>query len=252
MINKETVINIKNLTFKYDETESIIDNLNLEICKGEKVAIVGANGAGKSTILRLITGLLESVEGTISVLNEGVNHKNMKSIRNNIGYTFQDPDNQLFMPSVFEDVAFSLRQDHIDEASIIKSVNEVLTEVGGTHLIDKASYKMSGGEKRIITLATALISKPKILILDEPSVGLDPKSRRQFIELLTERSETMIVTTHDMDLALDLCDRVIVLNNGCIKGDDTPLNIFSNHDLINDNNLELPLAMQGCPVCKNN
>lgn len=243
------IINLENVSFKYDRSEPIINGLDLKILQGEKVGILGANGAGKSTILKLITGLLYTNEGLITVFDKEVNAKNIKEIRDNLGYTFQDPDNQLFMPSVYEDIAFSLRQQKVEDSLIHEKVDDVLKEVGGSHLKDKASYKMSGGEKRIVTLATALINKPELLILDEPSVGLDPKSRRQLINLLMNRRETMIITTHDMDMALDLCDRVLVLNEGVVQGDDKPSVIFNNKKLVCNNNLELPLRMQGCPVC---
>lgn len=248
-VNKESIISLNNIEFNYEHNESLIKDLSLRVFTGEKVGILGANGAGKSTILKLITGLVVPTKGEVSVIGKPVNNKNLKSIRASIGYTFQDPDNQLFMPSVYDDIAFGLVHQHLDKEIIELRVDEVLDEVGGRKLKDKASYKMSGGEKRIITLATALVTKPEILILDEPSVGLDPKSRRQLIKLLQTRNETMIITTHDMDMALDLCDRVIVINEGEIVGDDKPVTIFNDRELICKNQLELPLRMQGCPIC---
>ena len=248
-IQRHPVITFNNLTFSYEGQLPTLDNITLTINRGETVGIVGANGAGKSTLLKLVIGLLLPVSGKVIVAGMEVVNKNLGAIRKVVGYTFQDPDNQLFMPSVFEDVAFAARQEgkSINEIEFI--VHKALAEVDATHLAQKASYKMSGGEKRVVTLATVLASNPDILMLDEPAVGLDPRSRRHIIRLLHSRKETKIITTHDMDMALDLCDRIIVLFNGKIHADDIPMRIFNNKQLLCDNHLELPLRLQGCPVC---
>ncbi len=246
---KEPMIVLQQVGFSYDNASKVFESLDLQIYRGETVAIVGANGAGKSTLMKLITGLERPSSGEISVCGLQATSKNMNEIRKKVGYTFQNPDNQLFMPSVYEDVAFSLRRRGVPELETQTAVDNALSQVGGQHLKEKASYKMSGGEKRLITLASVLIDEPEILLLDEPTVGLDPKARRQLIRLLMNRSETKVITTHDMDMALVLCDRIIVLCDGTIQGDDTPQKIFSNRQLLCDNNLELPLRMQGCPIC---
>ena len=249
MINKEKVIMFDNISFSYERKELVLEGMNFSIYKGETVGIVGANGAGKSTLMKLITGLLSPTKGKVMVEGLQVVSKNLKSIRKKVGYTFQDPDNQLFMPSVFEDVAFAARQEGKSDDEIQGIVMKALEEVGAENLVDKASYKMSGGQKRVVTLATVLASEPDILILDEPSVGLDPWSRRRLIRILAERDETKIIATHDMDMALELCDRIIVLYQGQVQADDTPINIFANKQLLCDNHLALPLRMQGCPKC---
>lgn len=249
MINSQQVINFEGIGYCYENKETVLQDVTFSVNQGETIGIVGANGAGKSTLMKLITGLLTATEGHLTVAGMDVNRKNIKSIRKKVGYTFQDPDNQLFMPSVYEDVAFSARQEKKSEEAIRQIVQKALAEVGGQHLADKASYKMSGGEKRLITLATVFASEPEILILDEPSVGLDPRARRQLIRLLAKRKETKIIATHDMDMALTLCDRVVVLYNGQIQANDTPMHIFNNKQLLCDNHLELPLRLQGCPVC---
>lgn len=243
------VIHFENISFTYSKEDRVLSGINLSIYEGETIGIVGANGAGKSTLMKLITGLLTPDSGQIEVAGYELSHKNIKEIRNTVGYTFQDPDNQLFMPSVYDDVAFSAKQAGKDEEEVDHIVKWALNEVGGTHLMDKASYNMSGGEKRLITIATVLASHPEILILDEPSVGLDPRSRRNLIRLLDERKETKIIATHDMDMALDLCDRIVVLCKGKIMANDAPMEIFKNRLLLCDNDLELPLRLQGCPIC---
>lgn len=247
--NDNVVIAFDQVNFYYDKKEPILSGITFDVKKGETIGIVGANGAGKSTLMKLITGLLMPISGQVEVDDFPVTTKNLKQIRQKVGYTFQDPDNQLFMPSVYEDVAFAARQEGKSDETVKMIVEEALQQVGGMHLVEKASYKMSGGEKRVVTLATVLASKPEVLILDEPAVGLDPRARRQFIRLLASRNETKIIATHDMDMALSLCDRIIVLYKGKIQADDTPMAIFGHKELLCQNHLELPLRMQGCPVC---
>ena len=246
---RKPIIQFKDLTFGYDNMNPVLSQVNLAIGQGENLAIVGANGAGKSTLMKLLMGLLKPSKGNIQVDGLDVVHKNLKTIRKTVGYTFQEPDNQLFMPSVYEDVAFGARQEGKGEAAVEAIVNSALESVDACHLKNKASYKMSGGEKRIVTIATVLAASPKVLVMDEPSVGLDPKSRRQLINLLAGRQETKIIATHDMDMALDLCDRIVVLNGGTIQGDGDPMTIFNDRKLLEDNHLEQPLRLQGCPRC---
>lgn len=249
MNNKNVVIAFDHVDFYYDKKEAILKDVTFSVNKGETIGIVGANGAGKSTLMKLITGLLMPKTGQVHVDQWEVTPQNLKKIRKKVGYTFQDPDNQLFMPSVYEDVAFTARQEGKTDDVVKAIVEDALGQVGGMHLMDKASYKMSGGEKRVVTLATVIASKPDVLILDEPSVGLDPRARRQFIRVLADRNETKIIATHDMDMALGLCDRIIVLYKGQIQANDEPMSIFGQKELLCKNHLELPLSMQGCPVC---
>jgi len=249
MMNKEVIVEFKEVSFGYDTTKMIFKDIDLKIYGGETIAIVGANGAGKSTLLKLITGLVRPAKGIVYVDGYKVNNKNIRKVRKKVGYTFQDADNQLFMPTVYEDVAFSAKQEGKSNEEVSIIVNKALEQVDALHLIEKPSYNLSGGEKRAITIATALASNPNVLILDEPSVGLDPRARRNLIRLLFNLKETKIIATHDMDLALDLCDRIIVMYNGEIQGDDTPTEIFKDKELLCNNHLELPLRMQGCPIC---
>lgn len=238
----------ENVSFGYTH-KKVLKAVNLKIKKGQSVGIVGANGAGKSTLIKLMTGLIIPTEGRVLVDGMDVSSKAIKAIRKKVGYTFQDPNHQLFMPTVFEDVAFGLRQEGLSKKEVEDRVTKILKEVDALHLSDRPSYTLSGGEKRTVTLATALSTNPEILILDEPSIGLDPRSRRGLIRLLTTRNETKIITTHDMDMALDLCDRIIVLYEAKIQGDGEPMTIFKNKALLCQSHLELPLRMQGCPVC---
>lgn len=249
MMTRPGSLCFEGVSFAYENKEIVLRDISMTIKQGETIGIVGANGAGKSTLMKLVTGLLKPNSGRVYVSGCEVTNRNLKRVRKLVGYTFQDPDNQLFMPSVYDDVAFGARQEGVAEAQVQLIVEDALNQVGAIHLKDKAPYKMSGGEKRLVTLATVLASKPEILILDEPAVGLDPRARRALIRLLKKREETQIITTHDMDMALDLCDRIIVLYEGEIKGDDTPMTIFNNKALLCENHLELPLRLQGCPIC---
>lgn len=248
-MKKQAMVEFEQIGFSYEKKEEILHEVSLSIYRGETIGIVGANGAGKSTLMKLMTGLLNPSQGRVMVGGLQVMPKNLKAIREKIGYTFQDPDNQLFMPSVYEDVAFAARQAGKSEEEIKVIVHEALVEVGAEHLVNKASYKMSGGQKRLVTIATVLASHPEVLILDEPTVGLDPWSRRKLIRLLEAREETKIIASHDMDMTLELCDRIIVLYDGRVQAQDTPSRIFADKQLLCDNHLELPLRLQGCPVC---
>lgn len=246
---KPLIIEFSQVGFHYIEGKEILKNVDLHIRQGESVGIVGTNGAGKSTLLKLITGLIKPTSGNIHVDGLELNSKNLKSIRTKVGYAFQEPDNQLFMPTVAEDVGFYASQQRLSQAEINTIVTHALRQVNGLHLADIPPYQLSGGEKRIVTLATVFASSPEVLLLDEPSVGLDPKSRRNLIQLLAQRPETKMIATHDMDLAMDLCDRIIIMFDGKICADDHPKLIFEDEELLLTYHLEKPLALQGCPNC---
>ncbi len=242
------IIKIDNLHFSYGE-EAVIKNLSLKIGQASIVCLVGANGAGKSTLLKLILGLEKFDVGSINVQGIVLNKQNLQKIRSHIGYTFQEVDHQLFMPTVYDEIAFESRQLGMKEDRITGIVRQALEAVEAIHLIDKATNQMSGGEKRLVSLAVALASKPDILIMDEPTLGLDPWARRHLIDLLKKRKETIIIATHDMDMALDLCDQVVVMRQGAIYGSGKPDEIFKDKDLLIQNHLEQPLRLQACPVC---
>lgn len=243
------MIKIEKVNYGYDINNPIIKDIDLNIKMGECIGIVGPNGVGKSTLLKLLTGLHYPDSGQIIINGIELKKKNIKEIRSHIGYLFQDPDNQLFMPTVFEDIAFSLRNSGVEENEIEKIAIESLRRVHAEHLLHRVPYKLSGGEKRIAAIATILAMTPEIIIFDEPAVGLDPKSRRSLIKLLNELTETKIIATHDMDMALDLCDRVIILKDGNVYRDDEPIVLFSDVEALENCNLEQPLVLQSCPLC---
>lgn len=243
------VIDIKNLKYKYSDERQALKGLDLAISKGESVGIIGANGAGKSTLLLNIMGILFPSEGEILVKDTPLTKKNLPKIREAIGMVFQNPDDQLFMTTVYEDVAFGPRNYKVSEEEVDTRVKKALEIVGISHLMDRPPYKLSGGEKGRAAIATVLAMEPEILIMDEPTAALDPKSRRKLINLLKDLSYTKIITTHDLDMVLDLCERTIVLRDGKVVADGKTEEILRDSKLLDSCDLELPLALQSCPIC---
>jgi cobalt/nickel transport system ATP-binding protein len=243
------VIEIRNLKYKYSDERQALKGVDLAISKGESVGIIGANGAGKSTLLLNIMGILFPSEGEILVKDIPLSKKNLHKIREAIGMVFQNPDDQLFMTTVYEDVAFGPRNYKVPEEEVDKRVKKALETVGISHLIDRPPYKLSGGEKGRAAIATVLAMEPEILIMDEPTAALDPKSRRRLINLLKDLSYTKIITTHDLDMVLDLCERTVVLRDGKVVADGKTEEILRDSKLLDSCDLELPLALQSCPIC---
>jgi len=245
----ENVIEINDLVYRYSDGRQALNRVNLNIAQGESVGIVGANGAGKSTLLLNLMGVLLPTEGQIKVKNMIMNKKNLMSIRKEIGIVFQDADDQLFMPTVYEDVAFGPRNYGYSKEDVEESVKTALDTVEIYHLKDRPPYKLSGGEKRAAAIATVLAMKPEIVIMDEPTSALDPKSRRRFINILTQLKHTKIITTHDLDMVFELCERTIILKEGKIVADGSTKDILSDSKLMDQCDLEIPLRLQSCPFC---
>ena len=180
-VKGETMIELKNISFSYNKGFEVLSNINIKINKNETIGIIGANGAGKSTILKLLVGLELNYEGEIIIENLRVEKKNLTEIRKKIGYVFQDSDSQLFMPTIYEDVAFAPKNYGFSKKEVAERTIQALKSVGMEDLKDRQIYKLSGGQKKLASIATILSMKPDILIFDEPSVALDPKNRRKFI-----------------------------------------------------------------------
>ena len=178
--------------------------------------------------------------------------ENIMAVRRSVGMVFQDPDDQLFMSTVFDDVAFGPLNLGLPTDEVKKQVAKALHNVGADHLHDRPSYKLSGGEKRAVAIATVLAMSPDILVMDEPSSNLDPLARQRLIELLQSFHHTKIIATHDLDLAVDLCQRTIVLHNGALTADGPTMEIFQDTNLLAQSGLAQPLRMQGCPRCARN
>lgn len=243
------IVDFKNICYSYIDGNKALDNLNARIHHGESVAIIGANGAGKSTMLKLLVGILLPDQGEIRLGDLPVTRKTLNMVRQQVGFTFQDPEDQLFNTSVYDDVAFGPRNYGLDEDEVEKIVEKALQTVGIEHLMHRAPYKLSGGEKRAVSIATVLSMEPSILAMDEPTSALDPKSRRRLIKLLQGFQHTKLIATHDLDMALELCGRTIVLKNGRIEYDGPTAEIMANIQLLEQCGLEPPLRLQGCPIC---
>ena len=223
--------------------------MSFRIEHGEAVAVIGANGAGKSTLMHHLNGTLVPTSGSVRVGDVPVLPSTLRDVRRTVGMVFQDADDQLFMPTVGEDVAFGPANMGLPSEDVERRVHEALETVGALHLLERPPYRLSGGEKRMVSIATVLAMQPDILVMDEPTNHLDARARRNCIALLRSFKHARIIVSHDLDMVMDVCNRIIVLNQGRLVADDTPQAIFSNAALLEECHLELPLRMQGCPVC---
>ncbi len=243
------IIEVENLSYDYPDGTPALNGISFRIVHGESVAIVGANGAGKSTLLLHLNGVMTPRQGRIHIGDLPLAKGTAADIRKTVGMVFQDPDDQLFMPTVSEDVAFGPLNLGIPPDEVMLLVDRSLDRVDASHLKDRPPYKLSGGEKRAVSIATVLAMSPDILVMDEPSAALDPATRRKLIHLLASFSHTKIIATHDLDLALDLCERTIVIHQGTVIADGPTHQIFQDEAVLTTSSLEKPLRMQGCPVC---
>lgn len=238
-------LEIKELAFAYPDGNQALYGVNLSVQKGERVALLGPNGAGKTTLVMHMNGIHPTSHGSIHVAGKLVDSKNkesIKEIRAKVGIVFQDPDDQLFMPTVGEDVAFGpynmgIRGDELDTV-----VNEALELVGMLEFKDRPPHHLSFGQRRRVAVATVLAMKPEILVLDEPSSNLDPASRRELADILRSLDITMVMVTHDLPYAYELCARSVILKSGVIVADGSTRAILTDEALLRENRLELPVG----------
>ena len=241
---RDISIEIKDLYYKYPDGYEALKGIDLTLHKGQSLGIVGSNGAGKSTLLLQLTGINRPSSGKIEINSLEVNKKNLAQIRKDIGFVFQNPEDQLFTTSIYEDVAFGPKNYKLSRQEVDKRVTESLEKVGILELKNRAPYRLSGGQKNLAAIATAISMEPSILIMDEPTSALDPKSRRKLINLLNSFDYTKIIASHDLDMILDTCERTIVLKNGQIVADGDTQIILLDRDLMEECDLELPLSCQ--------
>lgn len=241
------IVEARSLHFTYRDGTPALRGVDFRITHGESVAVVGANGAGKSTLLRHLNGTVLPQRGEVRVGDFPVIKDRLKEVRRTVGMVFQNPDDQLFMPTVFDDIAFGPVNCGLPPDEIEARVDEVLAQVGVAYLKGRSSTRLSAGEKRAVSIAAVLAVSPDILVLDEPNSDLDPRARRRLIELLKTFKHTKIIATHDLDMVLDLCPRTIVLVEGKVAADGNSLEIFSDEQLLKKSNLEKPLRMQKYP-----
>ena len=237
------MIEFRNVTFSYGEAP-VVENLSFSIKKGETVGLIGANGAGKSTIMKLMLGLITGT-GEIKVDGLPMNKENLGEIRKKIGFVLQDSDNQMFMPTVYEDMIFGPRNYGLSKEETDRRVDAVLAQLGLQSLKHRHNHKISGGEKRMAAIATILAMEPEMILMDEPSTALDPVNRRTVINTINRLPQTKLIASHDLDMILDTCQRVILLSNGAIVADGDAETILRDKELLEANRMELPFCLQG-------
>lgn len=243
-------IDLSAVHYTYPDGTTALNQLSLHIEQGESVAIVGANGSGKTTLLSHLNGLLSPQSGAVAIGEYAVTPENLPHIRRLVGMVFQNPDDQLFMPTVYEDVAFGPLNLGLSPAETAARVTAALSAVGALSLKDRPAYRLSGGQKRAVAVAAVLSMEPAILVLDEPTAALDPLARRQLINLLKTFRHTKIIATHDLELALEVCERTVVISKGTVLAAGPTGAVFSDKALLQQAGLEQPLALRLCPVCK--
>jgi cobalt/nickel transport system ATP-binding protein len=236
---------IKDLAFAYPDGNQALYGVNLKVLKGERVALLGPNGAGKTTLVMHMNGIHSTMQGEVFIADELVDAKNKESLRNirsKVGIVFQDPDDQLFMPTVGEDVAFGPYNMGKRGAELDYIVDEALELVGMIEYKDRPPHHLSFGQRRRVAVATVLAMKPEILVMDEPSSNLDPASRRELADIIRSLNVTIIMVTHDLPYAFELCERSVILSGGIIVADGMTGDILRNSDLLSNNRLELPVG----------
>ena len=238
------MIDLTQVGFAYKENIPVLQDFSLSIEEGASVGLVGANGAGKSTLMKLLVGLLKPTSGQVRICGLDVEKKNLAEIRRRIGYVFQDADNQLFMSTVYEDIAFGPLNYGLPKEEVERKVLAAMEQTGTAHLKDQPVYQMSGGEKRLVSIATILAMEPDCILMDEPEAALDPRNRRRLIELLKTLKPAKLIASHDLDLILDTCDRVILMSHGRIVADGPAQEILRDEKLLVEHDLELPLRLQ--------
>ncbi len=238
------IVEFQDVHFSYPDGTNALNGLSFKIFHGESVGIVGANGAGKSTLLMHMNGYLLPARGRINVGDVRLDNQTRQEIRKKVGLVFQNPDDQLFMPTVYEDVAFGPLNLGVGPELVKESVDRALATVGCTALKDKPPHHLSSGQKSAVAIAAVIAMHPDILVMDEPAANLDPKSRRSLITLLNTFKHSKIIASHDLDLILDVCQRCIVIRDGIVVADGPSAEILSDKQLLEENNLELPLSHQ--------
>ena len=242
------LLEFRDVRFRYPDGTEALKGVSFLITHGESIGIVGANGAGKSTLLLHMNGYLLPTSGAVTVGEVPLRKETRPEIRRKVGVVFQNPDDQLFMPTVFDDVAFGPLNLGLPPDRVREQVHAALRRVGALALADKPPHHLSGGEKSAVAIATVIAMEPDILVMDEPAASLDPKSRRSVIGLLNSFAHSKIVASHDLDLILDVCARCLVIRDGAIVADGPTPEILSDATLLAENNLELPLTLQGRPA----
>lgn len=236
------MIEFKNVSFCYEKEHPVLKNMSFSIEKGEAVGLIGANGAGKSSMLKVLLGLLPH-EGGILVKGIPLCKQNLAQIRRILGFVLQNSDNQMFMPTVYDDMMFGLLNYGMSKEDAERRVDAVLEQLDLTQLKNKYNHKISGGEKRMAAIATVLAMEPEVIIMDEPSVSLDPYNRRAVINVINSLTQTKIIASHDLDMIMETCRRVILISDGQIVASGAVMDILRNKELLESNRMELPFGL---------
>lgn len=242
------MLTVNEVSFSYSAAQPVLRQVSLAAAAGESIGLVGANGVGKSTLMRLLVGLEAPTAGTITVDGLTVEKKHLAAVRKKIGYVFQDSEDQLFMNTVGEDVAFGPRSYGLAPDEVESRVEEALRLTGTAALRHRRTDQLSGGEKKLAAIATILSMKPDLILLDEPSVALDPRNRRALIGVLSSLPCLKIIASHDLDMILDTCSRTVLMEDGRILRDGPTREILTDKALLERCGLELPFCLQGPPA----
>lgn len=236
------MVEFNNVSFSYEKGLTVLNGMSFSIAEGETVGIIGANGAGKSSLLKVLLGLLPH-EGEVLVNGIPVCKQNLPEIRRILGFILQNSDNQMFMPTVYDDMMFGLLNYGMSKQEANERVDAVLEQLDLGKLKSKYNHKISGGEKRMAAIATVLAMEPEIIVMDEPSVSLDPYNRRSVINVINSLSQTKIIASHDLDMIMETCKRVILIADGHVIASGSTEEILSNKELLENNRLELPISI---------
>ncbi|MFI6288509.1 energy-coupling factor ABC transporter ATP-binding protein [Streptomyces sp. NPDC051018] len=235
-------LDVQGLAFAYPDGHQALYGVELAVARGERVALLGPNGAGKTTLVLHLNGILGGGLGTVTVAGLPVVGRNLAEIRRRVGIVFQDPDDQLFMPTVREDVAFGPAASGLRGPALEARVADALTRVGMEEYADRPPHHLSFGQRRRVAVATVLAMEPEILVLDEPSSNLDPASRRELADILRSLDVTVLMVTHDLPYALELCPRSVILSDGVIAADGRTRELLGDEELLRAHRLELPFG----------
>jgi cobalt/nickel transport system ATP-binding protein len=236
------VLDVRGLAHVYPDGQQALYGVDLHVHAGERVALLGPNGAGKTTLVLHLNGILVPAAGSVTVSGLSVAKENLAEVRRRVGIVFQDPDDQLFMPTVRADVAFGPRNLGLRGAELDHRVMEALTRVGMADVVDRPPHHLSFGQRRRVAVATVLAMQPEILVLDEPSSNLDPASRRELADILRSLEVTVLMVTHDLPYALELCPRSVVLSGGVVVADGGTRDLLTDGELMRSHRLELPFG----------
>ncbi|MFE9733310.1 energy-coupling factor ABC transporter ATP-binding protein [Streptomyces sp. NPDC005863] len=235
-------LEVAGLAFAYPDGHQALFGVDFTVGRGERVALLGPNGAGKTTLVLHLNGILTGGAGTVTVAGLPVGKRHMAEIRRRVGIVFQDPDDQLFMPTVREDVAFGPAAAGMRGPELEARVMKALSQVGMAEFADRPPHHLSFGQRRRVAVATVLAMEPEILVLDEPSSNLDPASRRELADILRSLDVTVLMVTHDLPYAMELCPRALILSDGAIAADGATGDLLADDDLMRAHRLELPFG----------